>query len=78
MLDLTDGEETINIPGSTVSQVIDNLDLKYPGIKNRICRDGALKSGMALVIQGQVSKAGLNQVVAPECEIHFLPNIGGG
>ena len=39
--DLTGGEETVTVPGETVQQVIEKLDERYPGIKERLCEGGA-------------------------------------
>ena len=36
---LTSGEESITVPGATVREVIDNLESRYPGMKERLCED---------------------------------------
>ena len=47
---LTNGEETIQVSGQTVLEVIDRLEAKYPGIKARLCQDDQPRPGIAVVI----------------------------
>lgn len=75
---LTLGEETVSVPGRSVGEVIDNLEAAYPGIKARLCDGGGLRPGIAVAIDGQVSRAGLTEAVGDDGEVHFLPSIGGG
>jgi len=75
---LTDGQEAVEVPGATVAEVIENLNLRFPGTKDRLCSKGSLRPGMSVVIGAAVSALGLLQHVAPDAEVHFLPSIGGG
>ena len=34
---LVDGQETINVAGGTVREVIEELDAKYGGVKQQLC-----------------------------------------
>ena len=45
MRKFTGGEENITLPGATVREVIDNLESRYPGIKERLCEEDRLKPG---------------------------------
>jgi molybdopterin synthase sulfur carrier subunit len=76
--DLTDGRETINVPGTSVRQVIDELDRRHPGVRGRLCDGDALRSGLAVVVDHEVGRLGLLQAVGPGSEVHFLPAIAGG
>jgi hypothetical protein len=40
--------------------------------------DDALRPGLAVAINGTVSRLGLRQPVPAGAEVHFLPAIGGG
>jgi molybdopterin converting factor small subunit len=75
---LTHGQETVSVPGSTIRQVIDALDTRFPGIKARLCDGDAIRSGIAVAVDTQVSRLGLSQPVGEASEVHFLPSIGGG
>ena len=75
---LTEGAEDVEVAGSTVRQVIENLNARFPGIRERLCRDDDLQPGLAVAVDGQISSLGLLQRVQPTSEVHFLPAIGGG
>ena len=36
---LTDGNSTVSVSGSDITNIISNLENKYPGIKDRICEE---------------------------------------
>lgn len=78
MRKFTDGEENITIPGATVREVIDNLENRYPGMKERLCEEDRLKPGIAVYINGLLTRGSLLERVDTDAEIHFLPAIGGG
>ena len=78
MRKLTDGEENITLRGATVREVIDNLESRYPGMKERLCEEDRLKPGIAVYINGLLTRGSLLEHVDTDAEIHFLPAIGGG
>ncbi len=78
MRSLTDGKEVVEVDGGTVRAVIDNLEARYPGIRDRLCEGDELKSGLAVAIGSSLSTMGLYERVEPDSEIHFLPAISGG
>jgi sulfur-carrier protein len=75
---LTGGQETADVPGTRVDQVIDALDNRFPGLRDRICSGAALRSGVAVAVDGVVARLGMLEPVGPTSEVHFLPAIGGG
>lgn len=75
---LTRGQETLQVTGASVRQVIDNLDALCPGIKDRLCSGGELRRGLAVAIDAQLAQGGLDQAVADGSEVHFVPAISGG
>ena len=75
---LTNGEESITVPGATVREVIDNLESRYPGMKERLCEDDRLKPGISVYIDGLLTRGSILEHVDESAEIHFLPAIGGG
>jgi molybdopterin synthase sulfur carrier subunit len=76
--DLTGGRETVAVAGSTVRQVIEDLDRTYPGVSSRLCDAHGLRPGLAVAVDNQFAPLGLAQPVADRSEVHFLPAIGGG
>ena len=75
---LTAGVEVIEVAGSNVKQVVQELDRQFPGTRDRLCQDDSLRAGISVVVGGSVSSLGLLQSTAPDSEVHFLPAIGGG
>ena len=78
MRNLTDGEESVTIPGATVREVIDNLESRYPGMKARLREGDRLKPGVAVYINGLLTRGSILEPVDADAEIHFLPAISGG
>ena len=78
MRKFTSGEGNITLPGATVREVIDNLESRYPGMKERLCEGERLKPGIAVYIDGLLSRGSLLERLDADAEIHFLPAIGGG
>jgi molybdopterin converting factor small subunit len=79
MQTLTGGDRTATVPGATLREVIDNLDARYPGIKNRLLdENGRLQPDIAAAIDGETEHFGLIEPVRENSEIHFIPAISGG
>ena len=75
---ITDGQDRIQVEGSTVRSIIKNLDARYPGIGDRLLSDGKLKPNFAVAIDGEVSQLGALEKVRDDSEVHFLNAISGG
>jgi len=78
MRDLTGGASQFQAAAGSVRQVIAQLEERFPGVRDRLCAGDALRPGLAVSINGTVSRAGLSGLVPDEAELHFLPAIGGG
>lgn len=76
--ELTDGRESVEATGATVGQLIEALDKEHEGLRARLCQGAALRSGLAVVVDGQVARLGLDEAVTANSEVHFLPAIAGG
>lgn len=75
---LTNGEDSITVSGTTIREVIDNLETRYPGMKARLCEDDRIKPGLAVYVNGLLTRGSILEHVDTDAEIHFLPAIGGG
>jgi molybdopterin converting factor small subunit len=75
---LTSGRSEVAVEGTTVSEVIEALESRFPGIAARLRRGDALAPGLQVSIDHVMSIRGINAAVGPESEVHFLPVIGGG
>lgn len=76
--DLTGTTTQLELEGSSLKQIIDALERKFPGIAGRVCDEGQIAAGLAVSIDGDISSRGLLAPVSATSEIHFLPAIGGG
>ncbi len=80
MQTLTGGQKTVQVPGATVRQLINNLDERFPGIKEWLYDEEGqdLNPGVAVIVDGEASQLGILERVRDDSEVHFLPAIGGG
>jgi len=76
--ELTNGTQTLNIEGDTVRDVIENLEVLYPGIKERLCDGERLRHSISVVVDGQTSSLKLRHRLNASSEVHFVIAISGG
>jgi hypothetical protein len=74
----TSGQESLQVEGTTVQEVIDRLETQFPGIKARLLDGGELRSGLAVAVDSQVGRLGLSHPVGPDSEVHFVLALSGG
>jgi molybdopterin synthase sulfur carrier subunit len=75
---LTGGEAQIELAAGNVREVVEALEARFPGIKERLCQDGNLAPGLQLSIDHAMTSRGLRAKLGPQSEVHFLPAFGGG
>lgn len=75
---MTGGVKQVEFEAANVRQVIDGLDLLYPGMKERLVEEGKIRPSLAVSIDGEVARMGLLEKVGPRSEVHFVPAIAGG
>ena len=78
MQKLSDGSHRVEVEGSNVRQIVDNLDAQYPGFKERLIDDGRIKGNISVAIDGEINPLGILGKVGENSEVHFLPALGGG
>ena len=78
MQSLTEGKSQVQVEGSTVRQIINNLDSEYPGVKARLVDADRVKPNISVAVDGEVTPLGMLQRVGENSEVHFLPALGGG
>ena len=69
---------SVDVKGTTVREVINNLDSTYPGFKERLIEGYKIKSHISVAVDGIITPIGLLEKVSPTSEVHFLPAISGG
>ncbi|MCI0526815.1 MAG: MoaD/ThiS family protein [Nitrospira sp.] len=78
MRSLTNGAEKVTMSGTTLGEVLDNLDKAYPGLKDRLFEEGRILPTITVVVDGEMGVNELWHPVREQSEIHFLPVISGG
>jgi len=67
------------VPGATLRQVLDNLEARFPGFKERLIdEEGCLQPEIAVAIDGETNHLGLLQPLEEDSEIQIVPAISGG
>ena len=70
-------ERRVEADGATVAQLIDALDRRWPGVRDRLCqRSDALREFINVYVDGQ--PADLATPVGPAGIVHILPAVAGG
>ena len=72
------GVSRVEVPGSTVRQIIAGLDRVHPGMEAHLVEGGRLRTNISVAVDGEVSPLGLLEPVSPESEVHFVTAISGG
>lgn len=72
---LNNGQESVEAAGSTVREVVNNLD---PALRAQLLDGAKLKPNLAVAVDGAVAPMGLLEHVEPGSEIHFVAAISGG
>lgn len=75
---LTGGKDRTEAQGRTLGEIVNDLERQFPGFRERVVEDGDLSGSIAVSIDGEIITGGLSEPVSPNCEIHFVPAIGGG
>ena len=75
---LTDGLKEVQVPGATLGQVVESLERRFPGIRDRIVEGDHLVPGLAAVIDGEPTILGLVHKLDEDTEVYFLPALEGG
>lgn len=75
---LTGGKAAIDVEGTTVRQVIENLTAVYPDIRERLLDQDRLRPNISVAVDGEITPLGLLEAVGPESEVHFIAAIKGG
>ena len=76
--DLTGGQQTVEVPGKTVHDVIAALEERFPGMQDRLIEDGRLMPSITVIVDGEPGNMRLRQPLREDSEVHFLPAISGG
>lgn len=76
----TQDQKKVSASGSTLSGVIIDLDLQYPGISERLLENGSLRRFINIYINDEDVRfmGGLEAPTKPGDSITILPAVAGG
>jgi sulfur-carrier protein len=76
----TGGQKTVEASGSTLSEVIDNLEATHGGIKARLVKEGTLHRFVNVYVNDEDVRfaGGLDASVADGDNVTILPAVAGG
>ena len=74
----TRNQEVVRGAGRNVRALIDDLEQGYPGLKDALVKEGKLRPGIAVMLDGHISPLGLLQPLSEENELVFIPALSGG
>jgi molybdopterin converting factor small subunit len=67
----------LEVAGSTVAEVIDDLDRRVPGMRNRLLDAGPeIRAHINVYVSSE--RAGLDSPVPPGADVHIIPAVSGG
>jgi molybdopterin synthase sulfur carrier subunit len=76
----TGGEKTVEAKGSTVAEVISDLDANHSGIAGRLVNDGKLHRFVNIYVDDEDVRfvGGLQAPVKEDSTVTILPAVAGG
>jgi molybdopterin converting factor small subunit len=67
----------VQVDAGTVDGVIDGLDQRWPGMRNRLCTTGpSIRQHIRVFVDSELST--LETAVAPTSEVQIIPALSGG
>ena len=75
---LTGGNTEVEVSGSTLGEILANLEAIYPGIHKRLVDGERLRPGWAIFVDSVQMPRFLTTRLSENAEIYFAPAISGG
>ena len=78
---LTNGQDKVSVDGDTLRSIVEELENKFPGIKDRICdENGEIRNFVNLYVNGEDVRfeAGLDTPTSSGSEVSIVPAVAGG
>ena len=76
----TGGAKTVEGDGDTLQQVIDDVETRHPGLKNRLVEESGLRRFVNVYVNDEDVRftGGLDTTVADGDQVVVLPAVAGG
>ena len=68
MQNLTAGQSKVEVEGSTIRQIVENLEKAHPGMKERLVDRHKIKPNISVAIDGEVTPIGMLEKVGENSE----------
>jgi sulfur-carrier protein len=77
---LTGGEDQVQVPGATLREVIETLEKKHPGIRDRLLDDKGVRRFVNIYVGDEDVRFldGLETKLSAGAEVSIVPAIAGG
>jgi molybdopterin synthase sulfur carrier subunit len=78
---LTDNADAVEVDATTVRDILDRLDERYPGFRARVCEEsGELRRFINIYVDGEDVRFldNLATLVPAQAEVAIVPAIAGG
>jgi molybdopterin synthase sulfur carrier subunit len=78
---LTNGEEVVSASGKSVLEIIEDIEKRYPGVKDRICEtDGKVRRFVNIFVNEEDIRFldNLQTPISDKDEVSIIPAIAGG
>ena len=76
--ELTQGKSSVVVSGATVREAIENLEVQFPGIMERLCEDERIRPNISVLVDGHVTHLKIRERLEETSEVHFVIAISGG
>ena len=77
----TAGQSKVQVNGATVSEIIENLERRYPGVKSRLCDEsGRIKRYVNVFVNDEEIRSlqGPDTPLSEKDEVSIVPAMAGG
>lgn len=78
MRNLTEGKDIVSVKGNTLREIINNLENRYPGTKEKLCDVDRIHPSVNVYVNGVLTRTAMHDHIDADAELHFLPAISGG
>ena len=78
---ITNGQDKVAVDGSSIGEIIGDLDSQFPGLKERLCDEqGEIRNFVNIYVNGEDVRFldGINSPTAEGDEISIVPAVDGG
>ena len=77
----TNGQSKVEGKGANISELIENLESQYPGVKTRLCEEnGQIKRYVNVFVNGEEIRTlqGSETAITDKDEVSIVPAMAGG